>query len=121
MHVNETGSRATAQVLKTVVDDANELIQEFLANATDHVTDGDVIAAARQLGAQSGTYNIVSAVIDLGIAQQTEGRHNEAIHFYEIALEIDPNSARAHACLGSLYVETGQPIKAQYHFKKATH
>jgi tetratricopeptide (TPR) repeat protein len=121
MHVNETGSRATAQVLKTVVDDADELTQEFLAKATDHVTDGDVIAAARQLGAQSGTYNIVSAVIDLGIAQQTEGRHNEAIHFYEIALEIDPNSARAHACLGSLYVETGQPIKAQYHFKKATH
>ena len=121
MHVNETGSRATAQVLKTVVDDADKLNQEFLAKASDQANDVDVVAVARQLGAHSGTYNMVSAVIDLGIAQQTEGRHNEAIHFYEIALEIDPDSARAHTCLGRLYFETGNPTKAQYHLDQAKH
>lgn len=55
----------------------------------------------------------------LGIAQQSDGKNEDAQASFERALELDPRSAPALAYLGSAYAERGQYKEAASFYERA--
>ena len=118
MHVKEVGSGAAAQVLKSVIDDYPQL-KEDLPESIDPELVKMAVNAARELGRGAQSYDLVAAVVELGFALEKEDRFDEAIKFYEYALDLDPTSKVAHARLGNLYIKTGELGKGREHLTQA--
>ncbi len=59
------------------------------------------------------------SLLERGISFQQAGRLEDAIAEHEKALQIDPDYVLAHANLIILYGKTGQPSKAEEHFRAA--
>lgn len=75
--------------------------------------DDPLRSAVKELN--SGAQQHLSA----GIRLEAAGQIEQAIAEQERALEIDPKLAQAHVNLISLYGRTGQPAKAEEHFRAA--
>jgi lysophospholipase L1-like esterase len=115
MHVNEAGSRAAAEVLKDVIDNYPNL----KANSPDATSlpQADLaVTAAQQMG---GDYDFATAITLLGHALEEEGRLDEALRYYQLALEIDPDSKSAHWRLGNFYLQNDELAKGHYHLLQA--
>lgn len=56
---------------------------------------------------------------NLGIAYYKMTYFDEAINYLKIALQLDPNYAKAHKAIGDVYIEKGLMDKAIEHFQTA--
>jgi lysophospholipase L1-like esterase len=116
MHVNEVGSRAAAEVLKAVIDDYPKW-KANLPEAASLPQTEEALAVARDIGEKHSDF--VLAITDLGYALEEDGRFDEALRYYRLALEIDPHSPSAHWRLGNYYYRKGDFAKGEYHLLQA--
>src|SRR3990167_6536195 len=63
-------------------------------------------------------YQKATALNDLGVLLEGQGRLEEATQAYQKALSLNPNYLEAHANLAMLYERTGEKEKAIYHWLK---
>jgi tetratricopeptide (TPR) repeat protein len=87
------------------------------------VTRGQIAhwATSERLGRHVVAVSPTSAAArcNLGIALHMQGRYDEAIEQYTIALEAEPQDALTHNAMGDAMAQTGKPLNALGHFLTA--
>ena len=115
LHPSIAGCRVAAQALKTLLDEASS--EPARAPARPAGEDAAAVEAARAFGTANPGYSITNT--NRGNEFLAQGKLDEAIRHFRLALEEDPDGAEAHCNLGLAFVSQGKLDEAVEHYRRA--